>query len=87
MAIILIENQTVWLQIPISIMLDGTEAATVRFNDRVELVVNEGDHSLQARMGDALSSPVTFHADRRRTLGFACSASGVADALVFLKQI
>jgi hypothetical protein len=87
MARILIENQTVWLQIPISIMLDGAEAVTIRFNDKVELVVNDGDHSLQARMGDAMSSQVNFHADRLRTLGFACSASGVADKLVFLKQI
>jgi hypothetical protein len=87
MAKICIENQTVWLQIPISIVLDGTEAATVRFNDKIELVINDGDHSLQAKMGDAVSTAVSFHADRRQTLGFACSASGVADKMVFLKQL
>jgi hypothetical protein len=87
MARLRIENRTVWLQVPISIMLDGADAATVRFNDKVELVVSEGDHSLQARLDHTVSVPLAFHANPRQTLGFACSASGVSEKMVFLRLL
>ena len=55
------------------IVVDGQSAGSLKMNDTIEIPVEPGPHTVQARNGRNSSHALTFEAAERETVAFRCT--------------
>ncbi len=75
---VIVERETnrTFLSGGIEIFIDGKSYGKLPANNRVDVFLPQGNHTVAVRMGRKLGSPVHFTAAERETITFRCCDEG-----------